>query len=146
MRFELDADQKDFAAALDSLLANADTVAVARAWAGGDHEPGRKLWGRLAEMGVTSAPFCEISLTNPSASSWRSASRTGLRLTPNSCAICSCSIFMPPRYWPATMRRRSSSTTWVAMVSRLMARRFTACLRPSPADGCGSTSPGGRRR
>lgn len=54
MRFELDGDQQDFAAALDSLLANADTVAVARAWADGDHEPGLKLWGRLAEMGVTS--------------------------------------------------------------------------------------------
>jgi alkylation response protein AidB-like acyl-CoA dehydrogenase len=54
VRFELDDDQKDFAAALESLLANADTVAIARAWADGDHEPGRKLWGRLAEMGVTS--------------------------------------------------------------------------------------------
>jgi hypothetical protein len=54
VRFELDGDQRDFASALDSLLANADTVAVARAWAGGDQEPGLKLWGRLAEMGVTS--------------------------------------------------------------------------------------------
>ena len=53
MRFELDGDEKDFAAALDSLLANADTVAVARAWADGDHDPGLKLWARLAEMGVT---------------------------------------------------------------------------------------------
>ena len=63
MRFELDGDQQDFAAALDSLLANADTVAVARAWADGDHEPGLKLWGRLAEMGVTSlaAPDEEVS-------------------------------------------------------------------------------------
>lgn len=54
MRFELDGDQRDFAAALDSLLTDADTVAVARAWADGDHGPGLKLWGRLAEMGVTS--------------------------------------------------------------------------------------------
>ncbi|GAA4365238.1 acyl-CoA dehydrogenase family protein [Nocardioides caricicola] len=54
MKFVLDGDQKDFASALDSLLANADTVAVARAWADGDHEPGLKLWERLAEMGVTS--------------------------------------------------------------------------------------------
>lgn len=63
MRFELDGDQQDFAAALDSLLANADTVAVARAWADGDHEPGLRLWGRLAEMGVTSlaAPGDEVS-------------------------------------------------------------------------------------
>ncbi|SDD13311.1 acyl-CoA dehydrogenase family protein [Nocardioides lianchengensis] len=54
MRFVLDEDQRDFAAALESLLAASDTVAVARAWADGDHEPGRKLWGRLAELGVTS--------------------------------------------------------------------------------------------
>lgn len=54
MRFELDGDEKDFAGALDSLLANADTVAVARGWADGDHGPGLKLWARLAEMGVTS--------------------------------------------------------------------------------------------
>ena len=53
MRFELDGDQQDFVAALDSLLAAAGTVAVARAWAEGDHEPGLKLWSRLAEMGVT---------------------------------------------------------------------------------------------
>ena len=54
MKFELDPDQRDFAAALDSLLASADTVAVARAWADGDHGPGLKLWSRLADMGVTS--------------------------------------------------------------------------------------------
>ena len=54
MRFELDDDQRDFAAALDSLLAAADTAAVARAWADGDRGPGIKLWARLADMGVTS--------------------------------------------------------------------------------------------
>ena len=54
MKFELDADQRDFAAALDSLLASADTVAAARAWADGDHGPGTKLWSRLSDMGVTS--------------------------------------------------------------------------------------------
>lgn len=54
MRFELDSDQRDFAAALDSLLASSDTVAVARAWADGDHGPGIKLWSRLSDMGVTS--------------------------------------------------------------------------------------------
>jgi alkylation response protein AidB-like acyl-CoA dehydrogenase len=54
MRFELDSDQKDFADALDRLLAGADTATVARAWAAGDHEPGLKLWGRLFDMGVTS--------------------------------------------------------------------------------------------
>lgn len=54
MRFVLDDDQRDFAAALDSLLSSTDTVAVARAWAEGDHDPGLKLWARLAELGVTS--------------------------------------------------------------------------------------------
>lgn len=54
MRFELDTDQRDFAAALDSLLAGADTVAAARAWADGDHDPGLKLWARLTELGVLS--------------------------------------------------------------------------------------------
>ena len=54
MRFELDEDQRDFAAALESLLAGADTVSVARAWAAGDHDPGLKLWSRLADLGVTS--------------------------------------------------------------------------------------------
>jgi hypothetical protein len=53
VRFELDSDQRDFAAALDSLLASSDTVSVARAWANGDHEPGLKLWERLAEQGLT---------------------------------------------------------------------------------------------
>jgi alkylation response protein AidB-like acyl-CoA dehydrogenase len=53
MRFVLDDDQRDFAASLESLLASADTVGVARAWADGDSAPGRKLWDRLAEQGVT---------------------------------------------------------------------------------------------
>jgi len=53
VRFELDVDQRDFAAALDSLLAASDTVSIARAWADGDHDPGLKLWARLAEQGVT---------------------------------------------------------------------------------------------
>ena len=54
MRFELDDDQRDFAAALESLLAGADTVGAARAWADGDHDPGLKLWSRLTELGVLS--------------------------------------------------------------------------------------------
>jgi hypothetical protein len=54
VRFVLDDDQRDFAAALDSLLSSSDTVAVARAWAEGDTAPGQKLWARLAEQGVTS--------------------------------------------------------------------------------------------
>ena len=53
MRFELTADQRDFAASLDSLLAPSDTAAVARAWADGDAAPGLALWTRLAEQGLT---------------------------------------------------------------------------------------------
>jgi alkylation response protein AidB-like acyl-CoA dehydrogenase len=54
VKFVLDADQRDFAAALESLLAGAGTVAAARAWADGDHDPGLKLWSRLTELGVLS--------------------------------------------------------------------------------------------
>jgi hypothetical protein len=53
VKFVLSDDQRDFAASLESLLAASDTVAVARAWAAGDSAPGLRLWGRLAEQGVT---------------------------------------------------------------------------------------------
>ena len=53
MRFELTTDQRDFAASLESLLSAADTVTATRAWAANDHDPGLKLWQRLAEQGVT---------------------------------------------------------------------------------------------
>ena len=52
MKFELTDEQRDFAASLDALLASSDSVAVARAWAAGDHAPGLKLWARLADQGV----------------------------------------------------------------------------------------------
>jgi hypothetical protein len=53
MRFELTEDQRDFASALEGLLVSVDTVGAARAWADGDHDPGLKLWARLADLGVT---------------------------------------------------------------------------------------------
>ena len=53
MNFEPTSDQRDFAASLESLLAAADTPAVARAWADGDTGPGLALWRRLADQGVT---------------------------------------------------------------------------------------------
>jgi alkylation response protein AidB-like acyl-CoA dehydrogenase len=53
MRFVLSDEQRDFAAALDKLLAASGTVAVARAWAEGDTGPGLELWQRLAEQGLT---------------------------------------------------------------------------------------------
>lgn len=53
MRFELTAEQQDFAASLDRLIAASDPVGVVRSWANGDTGPGLKLWARLAEQGVT---------------------------------------------------------------------------------------------
>ncbi|GGV34583.1 putative acyl-CoA dehydrogenase FadE [Streptomyces longisporoflavus] len=52
MRFLLDVEQREFARSLDAMLSAADTPAVARAWAAGDHAPGRAVWGRLADAGV----------------------------------------------------------------------------------------------
>jgi alkylation response protein AidB-like acyl-CoA dehydrogenase len=52
MRFLLDDEQREFARSLDAMLTAADTPAAARAWATGDHAPGRAVWGRLAEAGV----------------------------------------------------------------------------------------------
>ena len=53
MRFAVSAEQAEFARSLRDLLAGADTPAVVRAWAAGDTAPGRKLWTRLADLGVT---------------------------------------------------------------------------------------------
>ena len=53
MRFAPSSEQVEFAASLRRQLAAADTPAVIRAWSAGDADPGRKLWARLAEAGVT---------------------------------------------------------------------------------------------
>ncbi|MGC4973194.1 acyl-CoA dehydrogenase family protein [Streptomyces sp. DT199] len=52
MRFLLDTEQRAFAASLDALLTAADTPAVIRDWARGDHASGRALWSRVADAGV----------------------------------------------------------------------------------------------
>ncbi|MER6100947.1 acyl-CoA dehydrogenase family protein [Streptomyces sp. NPDC001832] len=52
MRFLLDDEQREFARSLDAMLTASDTPAVVRAWAAGDHGPGRSLWARLAQAGV----------------------------------------------------------------------------------------------
>ncbi|MFJ5548341.1 acyl-CoA dehydrogenase family protein [Streptomyces sp. NPDC093225] len=52
MRFLPTAEQGDFARSLRALLAAADVPAAARAWAAGDHGPGRALWAGLGELGV----------------------------------------------------------------------------------------------
>ncbi len=53
MNFELDAEQRDFAASIDAALAAADVPGAVRAWASGDTAPGRKVWARLTDLGVT---------------------------------------------------------------------------------------------
>ncbi|MFD5393884.1 acyl-CoA dehydrogenase family protein [Streptomyces sp. NPDC127097] len=52
MRFLLTDEQREFAQALDGMLGASGTPAVARAWAAGDHRPGRALWTRIAGAGV----------------------------------------------------------------------------------------------
>ncbi|HKP43805.1 acyl-CoA dehydrogenase family protein [Mycobacterium sp.] len=53
MFFETDEQQRDFAASIDAALASADLPGAVRAWAKGDTAPGRKVWARLADLGVT---------------------------------------------------------------------------------------------
>ena len=53
MDFRLTPEQTGFAQSLTELMTKADSVAAARAWASGDHEPGQALWKRLADQGVT---------------------------------------------------------------------------------------------
>jgi alkylation response protein AidB-like acyl-CoA dehydrogenase len=54
VRFAPSSEQREFAAAIGELLAASDVAAAVRAWAAGDHSPGRKLWMRLAETGLLS--------------------------------------------------------------------------------------------
>lgn len=53
MRFDLDEQQRDFAASIDAALGAADVPSAARAWAQGDTAPGRKVWAQLTDLGVT---------------------------------------------------------------------------------------------
>ncbi|MGK2855385.1 MAG: acyl-CoA dehydrogenase family protein [Microbacteriaceae bacterium] len=59
MNFELDEQQRDFAASIDAALGAADVPAAVRAWADGDTTPGRKVWNQLAELGVTALLVAE---------------------------------------------------------------------------------------
>ncbi|MCR6485205.1 acyl-CoA dehydrogenase [Amycolatopsis sp. OK19-0408] len=52
MKFQLSPEQRQFSASLHDFLAGAETAAVARAWAAGEHDRGLKLWRGLAELGV----------------------------------------------------------------------------------------------
>lgn len=59
MKFDLDTQQRDFAASIDAALGAADVPSAARAWAAGDHEPGLAVWSTLAELGVTALAVSE---------------------------------------------------------------------------------------
>jgi alkylation response protein AidB-like acyl-CoA dehydrogenase len=53
MKFDLDEQQRDFAASIDAALGAADVPSAIRAWSAGDTSPGRKVWSTLADLGVT---------------------------------------------------------------------------------------------
>jgi alkylation response protein AidB-like acyl-CoA dehydrogenase len=53
VNFEIDEQQRDFAASIDAALGAADVPAAVRAWSAGDVDPGRKVWATLADLGVT---------------------------------------------------------------------------------------------
>jgi alkylation response protein AidB-like acyl-CoA dehydrogenase len=52
MKFDLDEQQRDFAASIDAALGAADVPAAVRAWSDGNTDPGRKIWSTLADLGV----------------------------------------------------------------------------------------------
>ncbi|MDT5145662.1 MAG: hypothetical protein QOC58_307 [Mycobacterium sp.] len=59
MQFELDEQQRDFAASIDAALGSADLPGAVRAWAAGDVAPGRMVWEQLANLGVTALTVAE---------------------------------------------------------------------------------------
>jgi alkylation response protein AidB-like acyl-CoA dehydrogenase len=59
MKFDLDEQQRDFAASIDAALGAADLPSAVRAWAAGDTAPGRKVWAQLADLGVTALMVSE---------------------------------------------------------------------------------------
>jgi len=61
MRFTLSGEQRQFGTAIHDLLADADVPAAARAWAGGDHQPGLAIWRALAGTGVTALAVPETA-------------------------------------------------------------------------------------
>ncbi|MCH9667838.1 MAG: acyl-CoA/acyl-ACP dehydrogenase [Actinomycetia bacterium] len=53
MNFELDDQQRDFAASIDAALGSADVPSCVRAWSDGDTKLGRKIWSQLTDLDVT---------------------------------------------------------------------------------------------
>lgn len=52
MRFALSTEQRELAASVHALLADARTPAAIRAWAAGEHSPGLEIFAKLAKVGV----------------------------------------------------------------------------------------------
>ena len=59
MNFEIDEQQRDFAASIDAALGSAGVPAAVRAWSAGDTGPGRKVWATLSDLGVTALAVAE---------------------------------------------------------------------------------------
>ena len=59
MNFEIDEQQRDFAASIDAALGAANIPDAVRAWAAGDTAPGRKIWAQLSDLGVTALMVSE---------------------------------------------------------------------------------------
>jgi alkylation response protein AidB-like acyl-CoA dehydrogenase len=59
VNFEIDEQQRDFAASIDAALGSAGVPAAVRAWSAGDSGPGRKVWATLSELGVTALAVAE---------------------------------------------------------------------------------------
>jgi alkylation response protein AidB-like acyl-CoA dehydrogenase len=59
VNFEIDEQQRDFAASINAALGSSDVAAAVRAWSAGDTGPGRKLWATLADLGVTALAVAE---------------------------------------------------------------------------------------
>ncbi|WP_067976347.1 acyl-CoA dehydrogenase family protein [Mycolicibacter icosiumassiliensis] len=59
MKFDLDQEQRDFAASIDAALGAADVPGAVRAWSQGNPEPGRQVWNQLTELGVTALAMPE---------------------------------------------------------------------------------------
>ena len=57
--FALSAEQQQFADAVHTMLTDADAMSAARSWSDGDTAPGRALWRRLGDLGVTALPIPE---------------------------------------------------------------------------------------
>jgi alkylation response protein AidB-like acyl-CoA dehydrogenase len=59
VNFEIDEQQRDFAASIDAALGSADVPAAVRAWSAGDTGPGGKVWATLTDLGVTALAVAE---------------------------------------------------------------------------------------